>query len=108
MKRLVTVEEAMKHLRYETQPPELELLIDAASAAVRNYLGANASFLDVNGHVIDEIPFEVKAATLIWLGEMDKNREGEQEARVDSKFGYGFPPPAVISLLCPLRDPRMA
>ncbi len=108
MKRLLTVEEAMKHLRYEVAPPELELLIDAVSAAVRNYLGGDATFLDSNGHVTDEIPFEVKAACLLWLGEMDKNREGQQEAPVDSKFGYGYPPAAVVALLSQLRDPRMA
>jgi len=108
MKRLITVEEAMKHLRYELEPPELELLIDAASAAVRNYLGGNATFFDENGHVIEEVPFEVKAACLIWLGEMDQNREGVKVDPIDPRFGYGYPPSAVVSLLAPLRDPRMA
>ena len=107
-RRLVTVEEAMKHLRYEVEPPELALLIDAASAAVLNYLGEDAAFIDTNGQINDEIPFEVKAACLIWLGEMDQNREGVRVDSVDPKFGYGYPPSAVVALLYPLRDPKLA
>jgi hypothetical protein len=116
MRRLVTISEAMNHLRYDVEPPELGLFIEAASAAVLNYLGENASFLDDDGQVlIDDrtrgtglVPFEVKAACLIWMGEMDQNREGVKVDPVDPKFGYGYPPSAVVALLAPLRDPRMA
>jgi hypothetical protein len=110
MTQLVTKEEAMNFLRYDEEPPELDFLINAASAAVLNYLGDDASFLEVESDSEDyaAIPPEVKAATLIWMGEMDQNREGAQPAPVDPKFGYGYPPAAVVGLLSPLRCPRMA
>jgi len=108
MRRLVNIDEAKRHLRYDEEPPELDLLIEMASDAVLNYLGEDATFLDENGQVDGVVPFAVKAACLIWLGEMDKNREGQQEAPLPAQFGYGYPPAAVVALLYPLRDPRMA
>jgi hypothetical protein len=110
MTQLVTKAEAMNFLRYDEEPPELDLLINAASAAVLNYLGDDATFLEVesDGEDYPEIPPEVKAACLIWMGEMDQNREGVQPAPVDPRFGYGYPPAAVVGLLSSLRGPRIS
>ena len=110
MTQLVTKEEAMNFLRYDEEPPELDFLINAASAAVLNYLGDDATFLESESDGEDSaiVPDEVKAACLIWMGEMDQNREGAQPAPVDSRFGYGYPPAAVVGLLSVLRGPRMS
>ena len=106
---LVTVPEAMDFLKYDDEPPELALLIAAASAAVLNYLGEDASFVNESDGVSpDDIPAEVKQACLFWLREMDASREGQKADAIDSKFGYGYPPAVVVSLLAPLRCPRMA
>jgi len=142
MRRLVSIAEAMFHLKYDVEPPELPLMVDAASAAVLNYLGNDATFLTPDGQVdisalagssllaaawaegawssawapgsVPNVPYEVKAACLIWLAAMDLNRAGEvsrageTSSFVDSRFGYGYPPAAVVSLLSILRSPRLA
>jgi hypothetical protein len=110
MTQLVTKKEAMDFLRYDEEPPELDLIILAASAAVLNYLGEDAIFLYGGSDSDDsiDVPPEVKAACLLWMGEMDQNREGAKTDPIDPKFSYAQPPPAVVSLLAPLRCPRMA
>ena len=106
---LVTIQEAMDFLKYDDEPPELALLIAAASAAVLNYLGEDATFTTVESDSEDYvIPPEVKQACLFWLREMDASREGEKADTIDPRFGYGYPPAIVVSLLSPLRVPRMA
>ena len=107
---LVTKTEAMQFLHYDDEPPELERLINGVSAAILNYLGPDATFLEVASDSEDyaPIPDEVKAACLIWMAEIDQNREGGQAAPVDPRFGYGYPPPTVVAFLSPLRCPRMA
>lgn len=107
---LVTVQEAMDFLKYDDEPPELALLIAAASAAVLNYLGADATFTTVESDSEDTapVPPEVKQACLFWMRDMDASREGQKADPIDPRFGYGYPPAVVVSLLAPLRDPRMA
>lgn len=98
---LVTKEEAMRHLRYDEEPPELDLFIAGISEALLNYLGEDAPDIQFPSYAL-------KLACLVWMGEIDQNREGNQIAPIDSRFGYGYPPAAVVSLLAPLRCPRMA
>jgi hypothetical protein len=112
-RKLVTTLEAMFHLFLDEETPELALKIEAASEAVIAYLGDDATFLstdeETKGDVVPAlVPAQVKAATLIWLAELYQEREGEKGNPVPSIFGYGYPPAAVVSLLAPLRDPRMA
>lgn len=127
---LVTLQEASDHLRRDTDydDNDLTLKIHAASAAVMNYLkrdvlayeperdsssevvrdsnGWPVPALDSNGD--PTIRFEVKAAVLLMLGELYKNREGEQAGEIPTQWGYGYLPRPVVALLYPLRDPVVA
>lgn len=114
---LVTLEEAKYQLMmdHDQDDPYIMLLIQAASAAVVEYLKDGATFLDSSGEVpVDSagdpegVPFQVKAATLILIAEWYKNREAEQDGAIDPQWGYGYLPRPVTALLYPLRDPAMA
>lgn len=109
---LVTEVEAKHFLKYEDEDecPELPLIIAAASAAVLNYLGEDATFVTAESDSEDygEIPPEVKQACLFWMREMDSSREGQKADQIDPRFGFGYPPAVVVALLAPLRIPRMA
>lgn len=111
---LVTLAEAKRHLRIidDADDPDLELRILAASEAVRNYLkdGVDA-FTDSNGDLILDsagdpvgVPFVVKAATLLMLGYLYKDRD----ENADDAYEQGFLPKPVTALLYPLRDPALA
>jgi hypothetical protein len=109
MSQFVTKAEAMAFLHYDVEPPELTLLIEAGSGAVLDYLGEWATFADSSGDIDESsVPPVVKLATLIWMAEMDQNREGGETEKVDAQYGYGYPPAAVVRLLSRLRDPVMA
>lgn len=114
---LVTLQEASDHLRRDTTDDnaDLELKIRAASAAVLRYLkDASPYERDSNGDVVvdsngdPEVLFEVRAAVLLMLGELYKNREGEQGGEIPTQWGYGYLPRPVVALLYPLRHPSMA
>jgi hypothetical protein len=109
---LVTMDEAMDHLRYDDEPPGLDILIEAVSNAVLKYINKTESYFEIeigsDGKNYPFIPSDIKAACLIWLGELDQNREGGKVAQVDSRFGYGYPPETVVALLAPYHIPRMA
>lgn len=114
---LVTLQQASDHLRRDTtdDDTDLTLKVHAASAAVLNYLGAGATFLDSSGAVQTDsngdpvdVPFEVQAATLLLVGEFYKNREGEQGGEIEPSHGYGYLPRPVVALLYPLRDPALS
>ncbi len=114
---LVTLQEASDHLRLDSDADEADVLlkIRAASAAVRRYLkDASPYERDSNGDVaVDsngdpEVLFEVRAAVLLMLGELYKNREGEQGGEIPTQWGYGYLPRPVVALLYPLRHPSMA
>lgn len=103
---LVTIEEARLHLRSDTDDddPDLTLKIHAASGAVINYLKKPA-FIDEAGAVIDgAVPFEVKAATLLMLGYLYKDRDNDE----GNEYQQGYLPRPVTALLFPLRDPALA
>lgn len=103
---LVTLEEARLHLRSDAEDddPDLAIKIHAASGAVLNYLKRPA-FIDEAGAVIDgTVPFEVKAATLLMLGYLYKDRDNDE----GNEYQQGFLPRPVTALLYPLRDPALA
>lgn len=108
---LVTLQQGKDHLRRPVSTAEdddITLKIHAASAIVVNYLDDGATFLDSAGDLpVDsagegiDVPYEVKAATLLMLGELYVNRGGGQS----ESFSDAHLPPAVKSLLYPLRIP---
>ncbi|UJF37673.1 phage gp6-like head-tail connector protein [Pseudomonas aeruginosa] len=126
---LVTLQEASDHLRRDTDydDADLTLKIHAASAAVMNYLKRDSLAYeperDSSGEVVRDsngwpvpmldssgnpaVRFEVKAAVLLMLGELYKNREGEQGGEIPTQWGFGYLPRPVVALLYPLRDPAL-
>lgn len=129
MNQFVTIDEASLHLRRDTldDDTDLQLKINAASEAIfrylRNYGSPWEQATNSNGDPLfntagQEIPalntsgepypkWQVKAATLLLVGELYKQREGETAAGT-AGGGYGYLPPSVTMLLANLRDPVMA
>lgn len=108
---LVTLDEALRQLNQPVdQDQEITLFIHAASGAVLNYLKSGADyFLDSAGLVITDsndepvgVPYEVKAAVLILVGYLYRNRD------TNDGFEPGYLPAPVTALLYPLRDPACA
>ncbi|WP_207950790.1 head-tail connector protein [Marinobacter sp. JSM 1782161] len=121
MAMLVTLEQAKDHLKmdHDADDSDITLKIHAASGAVVSYLKSVAdAYFDSSGAVITDssgdpdVPFQVKAATLILTAEMYKNPEGLVEDPIGGAaqitYGYGYLPRSVVSLLYPLRDPACA
>lgn len=126
MTPLVTLEEARNHLRIDSDDddPDLSLKVLAASAAVQNYLKKPWAIyeyeFDTNGDVIEDsdgrpllaldsdgvpIPrYEVKAACLLMLGYLFKDRDNDER----HEYETGYLPRPVTALLYALRDPAMA
>lgn len=117
MVMLVTLEQAKQHLRIQDldsdghpDDPDLTLKVKAASRAALNYCGLYANFLDSNGDVpIDSngdavVPDDVRAATLLLVGDLYREREGVNA----SEWEHGFLPRTVVSLLYPYRLPTLA
>ncbi len=111
---LVTVEQASAHLRRDTNDDDADLImkIEAASDAIVYYLATNATFVDSYGGVdIDShgdplgIPDSVRIATLILVGLLYKEREGENSADNWNENGL---PKVVTNLLYGRRTPVMA
>lgn len=111
---LVTLQQAKDDLKmdHDVDDADITLKIQAASAAIVNYLKDYAdSFLDSSGDVImdssgePDVPYEIKAATLLMVRDFYMHLEPNQ---VDAQYGYGYLPRAVTALLYPLRDPTIA
>lgn len=125
MKALVTLEMAKNHLRIDTDDADTEIKqkIQQAGRAVRNYLKSTKPYMveldsagapvldsfgdivyahDSNGDVI--ILPEVQQAVLYLLGDMWRDRDGQEK----TDWQLGFLPMPVQSLLYPLRDPALA
>lgn len=103
MTQLVTLQEASGHLRRDLDDgddADLTLKIEAASDAVMRYL----EWIEVPAVV----PTAVKAAVLRLVGDMYVNREGSTDRAIQERFGYGYLPDGVLSLLYPLRTPSVA
>ena len=118
--RYVTLTEAKSHLRVDfcNDDDHINILIEGASAAVKNYLKDFSAYegerdtdddyvVDSNGEPEIDLPRvikqEVKVAVLIMVGEWYKNREGTGEG-----YAYGRLPDPVVAILYPLRDPALA
>lgn len=122
---LVTLAEAQKHLRVDTDADsdDLALKVRAASGAVMNYLksgspyipavdSAGATLFDSAGRIIPAVDasgeplvrWEVKDATLIMVGYLYRLRDDNE----DGAYEMGFLPKPVTALLYSLRDPALA
>lgn len=114
MTMLVTLAQVKLHLRLDTDDEDelVELLTHAASEAVLGYIRNGPDlFLDSAGDVIEDsngdpigIPYDVKAATLLLVGFLYRNRDADP----DKDFSHGYLPIAVMSLLYRYRDPSLA
>jgi len=105
---LITVAQALAHLRMPGTDPDAELKMAQAEAAVLRYCNTTAYWQAQTPNWIDpsSVPPDVQAAILIQLGELYRFRgddlEGEGPAR---NLDYGDLAPAVMSLLRRWRDP---
>jgi hypothetical protein len=114
--RLVTIDEASAHLRRDTDDDNGDLLlkIEAASEMVMDYIGeqdwtdsAGEPYEDTAGNGVD-VPHRVRAATLMLIGYLYRERDASMEHAVPTQWGFGFLPLGVTALLYPLRKPTVA
>jgi hypothetical protein len=114
---LVTLEQASDHLRRDTDADDadLALKIETASELVVDYLKDAATFLDSSGEVPTDsagnpigVPARVRQATLLMVGELYKDRDGQQEGAVPTQWGYGYLPQGVTAVLYSMRVPTVA
>lgn len=128
MAELVTLADARNHLRLDTGTADdawLAIFIPAISEAVLNWLkdewrayvpeeDSSGIVTDSNGDPIPAIPLEarwsVKAAVLLELGNVYRNREGEgKDNVVPDAAGWGYVlNKASTALLAPLRKTTVA
>ena len=104
MKELITYEEACDHLRLDSSDDArlVESYIQSASSAILAYVGNNA-FIEVDEKTV--VRDEVKQACKLLVGNFYRNREASESTdKLDAGYGYGYLPPAVLSLIFPLRD----
>lgn len=107
MLSLVTLEEAKEQLRVtgELDDAKIEQVILAASAIVLGYIKITVPVEDSPDTRIsqmfdsDTVPEEVKAASLLVIGDLYENREGQNADPLSL---------TVKSLLCARRDPTLA
>ena len=113
MVMLVSLQQGKDHLRVDNsdEDNDLTLKIQAASAAVLNYIRNGADiFTDSTGEpLLDSndapigIPYEVQAATLLMLGYLYKDRDADP----DKAYELGYLPKPVMALLYPHRTPSL-
>lgn len=114
---LVTLQQARDHLRSDDSDDDndLELKVLAASAVVMNYIQyldeSIELFTDTNGDpltdtdgLVPDVPYAIKAATLLLIGYLYRNRDGDP----DKAFSHNQLPWDVTALLAPYRDPSLA
>ena len=104
-----TLEETKQALRidHDDDDDSLDILIQAATGAVANYLKSAADdYLDSGGSVPSgvEVPAVIKTATIMLAGYFYKNPDQDPE----KDFERGYLPAPVMALLYPLRDPALA
>lgn len=109
MRGLVTLQQAKEHLRvdHDFDDKDIELKISGASSAIISYLKAGAkSFLNETKDTVieDKVPDEIKIATLLLIGMLYKDRDGENM----EKWLHGHLPFQVTALIYHLRVPTMA
>lgn len=96
MLNLVTLDEAKTHLRITSSEDDedLKIKVDAASKLVLDYTGGD----DTTYADQASVPADIKAATLVLIGKLDLDREGEEK-------GEGHLPPTVRALLSSYHTP---
>lgn len=117
--KFVTLQEARDHLRLDTADEDsyIELLIEAASAAVCDYIrGYGPDFLDSAGEPYEDssgiakgLPANVRNATLMLIGYLYKDRDnnGLYKAGSGGNFEHGYLPRPVIGMLYRYRMPGL-
>lgn len=103
MAELVSLEEAKLQLRitWSDEDQYVQLVLDAAEAAVLDYIKQD------NGWSASNVPKGVKLAILVLLSTYyEPFRDGDNFDNATVAFGY--PPPAVTSLLHRYRKPAYA
>ncbi|MFA7105598.1 MAG: head-tail connector protein [Dysgonamonadaceae bacterium] len=110
MPSLVSLERVKSALRIDGSDDDelLSVYIEAASAAVINYLKSQAEKLldlDSGGNLPSGsiVPPEIEMATLILVGHWYREPDGNP----DGAFAGGSLPQPVVTLLYPLRDPEV-
>lgn len=88
-----TLDEVKHHLRYDDTDSDeiLQIYLQSAQTAVKNY---------ITDDITDEMLPSLKVATLLLVGYLDDNRNGERGA----EFGNFLPAP-VRQMLAPYRTP---
>ncbi|AKI27316.1 head-tail connector protein [Moraxella catarrhalis] len=93
MSQFATLDEVKHHLRYDDDDSDgiLQIYLQSAQTAVKNY---------ITDDITDEMLPSLKVATLLLVGYLDDNRNGERGA----EFGNFLPAP-VRQMLAPYRTP---
>ena len=93
MSQFATLDEVKHHLRYDDDDSDeiLTIYLQSAQTAVKNY---------ITDEITDEMLPALKVATLLMVGYLDDNRNGERGA----EFGNFLPAP-VCQMLAPYRTP---
>lgn len=101
MADLITLEELKAQARIDTDAEDalLQVYVTASSESVLKYVTDK----------VEDIPETIlKHAALQLASMMYRERDGSNEYAVPEKFGYGYLPLGVTSLLYPYRKPSMA
>ncbi|MPX87376.1 phage gp6-like head-tail connector protein [Moraxella catarrhalis] len=93
MMTFATLDEVKHHLRYDDTDSDeiLQIYLQSAQTAVKNY---------ITDEINDDMLPALKVATLLLVGYLDDNRNGENGA----EFGNFLPAP-VRQMLAPYRTP---
>lgn len=107
---IITIEQAIKHLRIDEVEAvdvdflsDLQIKIETASVLVLRYLNLPADAYQDSSLEPVNVPFPLKAAALVWLGILFKDRDGQEQVTE-----YGQIPRAVSNLLVQYRKPPIA
>jgi len=111
MVKLVSLPRVKQALRVDTNDDDMLIdgYIEAASAAVINYLKGAADVLIPRGEDGElqegvEVPAPIDVATIMLVGQFYREPDGNE----DRDFERGYLPKPVTALLYPLRDPALA
>jgi hypothetical protein len=109
MVMLVELDQVKARLRFDhdAEDEDIELAINAASAAVLNYLRIvpDAAYVDSFGVLVPaDIPPEVQTAVMHLVGIWKRDPSGTEM----EKWQQGYLPAPITAILYPLRDPALA
>lgn len=115
MTMLVTLAEGKARLRVDQNSEDADItdMIEGASRLVLLYLKTEgiADFVDSSGNLVEDsngivenVPAEVKTATLMMLGYIFKDRDNDE----NHEYEMGYLPRPVTAFLYMRRDPALA